>query len=186
MVKALVGTYIAAVLALVAGAVSIWRLRCEGFGCMGVGVAWFAWVVAFRAGRSPFPDVVECLWCLAARGRGPTRRPCRKGWPCRTSCEAFKLTWSRPSSSTTLRAPKPFVMAASSRRTENFMSCRVQSMPCVRRNSRQCWSWSLMANLRRSSATRSHGTRSTHWARDSEARSGSSYVAVRSFREGDA
>lgn len=94
MVKALVGTYIAAVVALVAGAVSIWRLRCEGFGCMGVGVAWFAWVVAFRAGRSPFPDVVECRWCLPARGRGPTRRPCRKGWPCRTSFEAFRLNWS--------------------------------------------------------------------------------------------
>lgn len=47
MVKALVGIYIAAVLALVAGAVSIWRLRCEGFGCLGIGVAWFARVVAF-------------------------------------------------------------------------------------------------------------------------------------------
>jgi hypothetical protein len=47
MAKVLVGVYVAAVLALVAAAASIWRLRCEGFGCMGVGVAWFAWVVAF-------------------------------------------------------------------------------------------------------------------------------------------
>ena len=47
MAKALVSVYVAAVLALVAAAVAIWRLRCEGFGCMGVGVAWFAWVVAF-------------------------------------------------------------------------------------------------------------------------------------------
>lgn len=47
MTKTLAGAHIAAVLALIAAAVSIWRLRCEGFGCMGVGVAWFAWVVAF-------------------------------------------------------------------------------------------------------------------------------------------
>ena len=49
MASALVGTYVAAVLALVAAAASIWRLRCEGFGCMGIGVAWFAWIVAFFA-----------------------------------------------------------------------------------------------------------------------------------------
>lgn len=49
MLKAVVALYIAAVLSLVAAAVGIWRLRCEGFGCMGVGVAWFAWVVAFFA-----------------------------------------------------------------------------------------------------------------------------------------
>jgi hypothetical protein len=47
MAKAFVSVYIAAVLALVAAAVGIWRLRCEGFGCMGIGVAWFAWVVSF-------------------------------------------------------------------------------------------------------------------------------------------
>jgi len=47
MVKFLVSLYGVTVLALVWGAVSIWRLRCEGFGCMGVGVAWFAWVIAY-------------------------------------------------------------------------------------------------------------------------------------------
>ena len=47
MAKAVAGVYIALVLALIAGAVAIWRLRCEGFGCMGIGVAWFAWVVSF-------------------------------------------------------------------------------------------------------------------------------------------
>jgi hypothetical protein len=47
MAKAFVSAYIAAVLTLVAAAVGIWRLRCEGFGCMGIGVAWFAWVAAF-------------------------------------------------------------------------------------------------------------------------------------------
>lgn len=33
--------------AIALGAVLIGRLRCEGFGCIGVGVAWLAWVVAF-------------------------------------------------------------------------------------------------------------------------------------------
>ena len=45
--KLLVVAYIATVLALVAGAAAIAQLRCEGFGCMGIGVAWFAWVVTF-------------------------------------------------------------------------------------------------------------------------------------------
>ena len=47
MSRLLVGAYITAVLALVAVAAAIWRLHCEGFGCMGIGVAWFAWVVSF-------------------------------------------------------------------------------------------------------------------------------------------
>lgn len=47
MSKVIVSLYIAAVLGLVASGVAIWRLRCEGFGCMGVGIAWFAWVAAF-------------------------------------------------------------------------------------------------------------------------------------------
>lgn len=47
MAKALVSLYVIAVLALLATAVGIWRLQCENFGCMGVGVAWFAWVIGF-------------------------------------------------------------------------------------------------------------------------------------------
>lgn len=47
MSKAFAAIYVAAVLALAAAVILIWRLRCESFGCMGVGVAWFAWVVAF-------------------------------------------------------------------------------------------------------------------------------------------
>ena len=34
-------------MALAVTAVLIWRLRCESFGCNGIGVAWFAWVVVF-------------------------------------------------------------------------------------------------------------------------------------------
>jgi hypothetical protein len=45
--KVFAGAYAVAVLALAVTAVLIWRLRCESFGCMGVGVAWFAWVVVF-------------------------------------------------------------------------------------------------------------------------------------------
>lgn len=47
MARFLVAVYIAATLALIASAVGIWRLRCEGFGCLGVGVAWVGWVIAF-------------------------------------------------------------------------------------------------------------------------------------------
>lgn len=41
--------YVAGVTALAAFALVIWRTSCEGFGCMGIGVAWFAWVLAFAA-----------------------------------------------------------------------------------------------------------------------------------------
>jgi hypothetical protein len=43
----LASLYFAAVLALVAAAVGNTQLRCEGFGCMGIGVAWFAWAFAY-------------------------------------------------------------------------------------------------------------------------------------------
>ena len=48
--KTLAVAYIAFVGALIAWAVDIWRLRCEGFGCTGVGVAWLAWVWLFVPG----------------------------------------------------------------------------------------------------------------------------------------
>lgn len=47
MAKTLLGLYVISVLVLLAAAVSIWRLHCESFGCMGVGVAWFGWVIGF-------------------------------------------------------------------------------------------------------------------------------------------
>lgn len=47
MFKVLVSVYIAAVLMLAWAAVGIWRLRCEGFGCTAIGVAWIAWAAAF-------------------------------------------------------------------------------------------------------------------------------------------
>jgi hypothetical protein len=47
MRKALALVYLALVGLLIVGAVGIWRIRCEGFGCTGVGVAWLAWVALF-------------------------------------------------------------------------------------------------------------------------------------------
>ncbi|OIN90458.1 MAG: hypothetical protein AUJ20_14325 [Comamonadaceae bacterium CG1_02_60_18] len=47
MFKVLVGVYIAAVLMLAWAAVNIGRLRCEGFGCTAIGVAWIAWAAVF-------------------------------------------------------------------------------------------------------------------------------------------
>jgi hypothetical protein len=43
----LASLYCVAVLALVAAAVGNTQLRCESFGCMGIGVAWFAWAFAY-------------------------------------------------------------------------------------------------------------------------------------------
>ena len=47
MSKAFAVVYICFVGVLVFGAVGIWRIRCEGFGCTGVGIAWLAWGALF-------------------------------------------------------------------------------------------------------------------------------------------
>jgi hypothetical protein len=65
--KALVLLHLALVLALAAGALGIWRLRCENFGCMGLGVAWFAWAVAFVA---VLGVAALARWKAAAAGLG--------------------------------------------------------------------------------------------------------------------
>jgi len=50
MSKAFAVVYLALVGLVIVGAVGIWRIRCEGFGCTGVGIAWFAWVALFVLG----------------------------------------------------------------------------------------------------------------------------------------
>ncbi|HEX5786348.1 MAG TPA: hypothetical protein VFY35_16590 [Burkholderiaceae bacterium] len=35
--------YLLALAATGLSAIALWRLRCEGFGCMGVGIGWLAW-----------------------------------------------------------------------------------------------------------------------------------------------
>ena len=46
--KRLLGVaFIASVPVLAAGAAYAFSLRCESFGCMGLGVAWFAWSVVY-------------------------------------------------------------------------------------------------------------------------------------------
>ncbi|HCH0556336.1 TPA: hypothetical protein NKO30_006466 [Pseudomonas aeruginosa] len=41
------GVYALALLALAISAVMLWRMYCESFGCVGKGIAWFAWTVGF-------------------------------------------------------------------------------------------------------------------------------------------
>jgi hypothetical protein len=45
----LVGLHAVGVLVIAGLGIAAWRIRCEGFGCIGVGVAWFAWTGAFLA-----------------------------------------------------------------------------------------------------------------------------------------
>ncbi len=47
LVTLAIGAFVTSVLALALAAAAIWRLRCEGFGCVGIGVAWLAWAAAF-------------------------------------------------------------------------------------------------------------------------------------------
>lgn len=45
--QALVAIHASGVVAIAALAIAAWRIRCEGFGCIGVGIAWFGWVCLF-------------------------------------------------------------------------------------------------------------------------------------------
>ncbi|MFC3683116.1 hypothetical protein [Hydrogenophaga luteola] len=47
LVLAAAAVYLALFVALVVGVVYGLRMRCEGFGCMGLGVYWFAWSVVY-------------------------------------------------------------------------------------------------------------------------------------------
>lgn len=38
---------VASVLVLAVLGIGLWRSRCEGFGCIGTGIAWMAWGVAY-------------------------------------------------------------------------------------------------------------------------------------------
>ena len=44
---ALVVIHALALLALAASAIALWRTYCENFGCIGVGIGWFAWAVGY-------------------------------------------------------------------------------------------------------------------------------------------
>lgn len=65
MARLLAGLHLVLVLALLAAAAAIFRLRCESFGCMGLGVAWFAWAGGF--------GVVAALGLLARHLAGAGR-----------------------------------------------------------------------------------------------------------------
>ncbi|MBI2309137.1 MAG: hypothetical protein HYU78_17750 [Rhodocyclales bacterium] len=53
LLRLLAVAYILAVAALVAAAVAIANTYCEGFGCIGLGILWFAWLVAYGVALVP-------------------------------------------------------------------------------------------------------------------------------------
>ncbi|TLX20995.1 hypothetical protein E5S66_12405 [Thermomonas fusca] len=40
-------TYAVGALALALSGIGLWRTYCENFGCIGVGIAWFAWAIGY-------------------------------------------------------------------------------------------------------------------------------------------
>lgn len=76
MARLLVAVYALLVAALVAGAAAVWGLRCESFGCMGLGVAWFAWALCYavvlgigllvrgKAGATHLGRIRQSAWWL--------------------------------------------------------------------------------------------------------------------------
>lgn len=61
VVAVLVALHLLGWVALALFGVELWRTYCEGFGCIGQGIAWMAWAVAYAA--------------LLALGLGLWRRP---------------------------------------------------------------------------------------------------------------
>jgi hypothetical protein len=47
MKRAVAMAYALLLASLVAYGVQFWNIRCESFGCTGVGIAWFAWAIGF-------------------------------------------------------------------------------------------------------------------------------------------
>lgn len=45
--RLLAATYVVGALALVVPGIHLWRTYCENFGCIGVGIAWFAWAIGY-------------------------------------------------------------------------------------------------------------------------------------------
>lgn len=51
-------------LATLAGALYAWRIRCEGFGCNGLGIVWMAWALALLS-----PSLLLGAWLVLGRRR---------------------------------------------------------------------------------------------------------------------
>lgn len=45
--RVLAATYAVGALALALSGIRLWRTYCENFGCIGVGIAWFAWAIGY-------------------------------------------------------------------------------------------------------------------------------------------
>ncbi len=41
--------FVAGLVALIVFGIMLWRMYCEGFGCIGKGIAWFAWSAGYAA-----------------------------------------------------------------------------------------------------------------------------------------
>ena len=76
--KALATLYVLLVVCVAAAAFYVWHVRCEGFGCIGVGVAWLAWallflmvsvvgLVAIRLAQRSAHTSLALRWTLAAQ-----------------------------------------------------------------------------------------------------------------------
>jgi hypothetical protein len=45
--RLLAATHAIGALALALSGIRLWRTYCENFGCIGVGIAWFAWAIGY-------------------------------------------------------------------------------------------------------------------------------------------
>lgn len=45
--RLLTATYVVGATALAGSGIALWRTYCENFGCIGIGIAWFAWALGY-------------------------------------------------------------------------------------------------------------------------------------------
>lgn len=63
LARVVAAAYILAVAALLVAAAAIADTYCESFGCIGLGILWFAWAVAY--GAVLVPGLALCRWPAA-------------------------------------------------------------------------------------------------------------------------
>lgn len=78
--------YAVAGVALAASGAMLWRLYCEGFGCIGKGIAWFAWSIGYA--------VVLAVGLVARRAcRGRADRRLRYGLAVQVAAGVFLVVY---------------------------------------------------------------------------------------------
>ena len=78
--------YLAGVVALAVFAVMLWRSYCEGFGCMGKGIAWMAWVAVYAL-------LLVLGFVLRSAGRGAMQRAVRHGLVLQLAAGVALFAW---------------------------------------------------------------------------------------------